>query len=137
MFQVNIRRRVRHRKHRVVKTVVLLVFSFLVLWTPINFLSTILYLYPSLLYNGIFFRLKLLAHTMSYASATINPLIYGWDRKMVRSMLGKRASPFFLSQKQVDRENEVRRSRRFSNLNQLLNSEIKQTLSRSDQVTRF
>lgn len=62
------------------------VMTFLILWTPINILLTWQFYSPIHMHRKTFYRMKLIAHTLSFASPTVNPIIYGLERRKRRSL---------------------------------------------------
>ena len=72
------------RKRRVTKTVILLTLTFIVLWFPVHFLTTWYRLDKNFPQDAGWFILKMIAHTMTYANSSMNPLIYAFSNDSVR-----------------------------------------------------
>lgn len=68
------------------RTVIVLIFTFIILWLPVNVISTWYKLDPNFPKKRIFFILKIVGHTMSYANPTINPIIYGTDLSCLKKL---------------------------------------------------
>lgn len=74
-----------HKKKKVTKTVITLVFTFIILWFPVHFLATWYRIDENFPEGNVMFVLKLIAHTMSYSISTINPIIYaGFFNRQLR-----------------------------------------------------
>jgi hypothetical protein len=87
-FSYNGRSRVSvHRKRKVTRTVIFLTLTFIVLWFPVHFLATWYRLDKNFPMNTQSYFFKLVAHTMTYANPSVNPLIYGFSNESFRLSL--------------------------------------------------
>lgn len=73
-----------HRKKRVTKIVVVLTLTFMILWFPVHFLATWYRLDKNFPEHFSFYLLKMIAHTMSYANSSVNPIIYAFTNESFR-----------------------------------------------------
>lgn len=78
----NSTKRFSEKRNKVTKTVIVFVSSFIILWLPVNVISLWYHLDQNFPRKREFFILKLVAHTMSYANSTVNPIIYGTERSV-------------------------------------------------------
>ena len=69
------------KKKRVTKTVIILTLTFIINWLPVHLLGTWYRLDRNFPQHIVFYIIKLIAHTMSYANSTINPIIYGFSNE--------------------------------------------------------
>ena len=87
-----LRKNSERKKNSVTKTIIVYVSTFTILWMPVNVLSTWYYLDSDFPRDRIFFIIKLIGHTMSYANSSINPIIYGTDKKWFTNSCSKSRS---------------------------------------------
>jgi hypothetical protein len=76
-----------HRKRKVTRTVIFLTLTFICLWFPVHFLATWYRLDKNFPKNSHSYLFKLVAHTMTYANSSVNPLIYGFSNESFRLSL--------------------------------------------------
>lgn len=76
MFKKYDRKNSLNKKKKVTKTVMILIFTFILSWFPVHFIATWYKLDENFPEGNVVFVIKLIAHTMSYSISTINPIIY-------------------------------------------------------------
>lgn len=76
-----------NRKRRVTKTVILLTVTFIILWLPVHSIGMWYRLDPNFPQHFVLYVLKMIAHTMAYSNASINPIIYAFSNESVRTGL--------------------------------------------------
>ena len=86
-----------NKKKKVSRTVVLFTSVFIISWFPIHFLSIWYRADNSFPKNSVTFTLKLVAHTMTYANSTINPIIYAFYNDSFKVIFSN-LFPFFVKQ---------------------------------------
>lgn len=72
------------RNKRVTKIVIFLTLTFIVLWLPVNFLAIWYRLDKNFPKRFSSYLLKMIAHTMSYANSSVNPIIYAFSNESFR-----------------------------------------------------
>lgn len=75
------------RKRRVTKTVILLTMTFIILWLPVHSIGIWYRLDANFPQHYAIYVLKMIAHTMAYSNASINPIIYAFSNESVRTGL--------------------------------------------------
>lgn len=75
------------RKRRVTKTVIILTVTFMLLWFPVHFLATWYRLDSNFPEGFVLYVLKMVALTMAYSNASVNPIIYAFSNESVRITL--------------------------------------------------
>lgn len=79
-----------NRKRRVTKTVIMLTFTFIILWFPVHFMATLYRVNPDFVnQHFVFYIIKMIAHTMAYSNASVNPIIYTFSNDSFRSSIDK------------------------------------------------
>lgn len=77
-----------NRKRRVTKTVIILTMTFIILWLPVHSIGIWYRLDPTYFPQHFsLYVIKMIAHTMAYSNASVNPIIYAFSTNESSSKL--------------------------------------------------
>ena len=97
------------RQRKVTKTVIFITLTFIVLWFPVHFLATWYRLDANFPEDSHFYLFKQIAHTMSYANSSVNPLIYGFSNESFRLSIANLWRNFFSTRNKNTNKNNTRK----------------------------